>query len=123
MAQRRMFSKDIVCSDAFLDMPASSQNLYFHLGMEADDDGFVGNSKMIVRMSSAGEDDLKILIAKRFILALTKGIIVIKHWRMNNYIQNDRYKETKYIEQKNSLIIKENGSYTECIQNVSKLDT
>jgi hypothetical protein len=122
MAQRRMFSLDIVASDAFLEMPISSQSLYFHLGMYADDDGFV-NPKKIVRMISASDDDLKILLAKRFLLPFPNGVVVVKHWKINNYIQNDRYHETKYLEEKKSLTIKENGSYTESIQNVSKMDT
>jgi hypothetical protein len=123
MAQRRMFSKDITGTDAFLDMPISSQLLYFHLGMEADDDGFIGSPKKILKIVGAGEDDLKILSAKRFILVFPTGVVVIKHWKINNYIQSDRYHETKYIEEKKALITKENGSYTECIQGVSKLDT
>jgi len=123
MAQRRMFSKDIVKSDAFLDMPVSSQLLYFQLGMEADDDGFIGNSKMIIRTAGANDDDMKILLTKRFLLQFNNGVIVIKHWKINNYIQKDRYNETKYLEEKNSLITKENGAYTERIQNVSSLET
>lgn len=122
MAQRRMFSKEIVRSDAFLDMPISSQLLYFQLGMEADDDGFVDNSKTVSRISGTGNDDLKILLTKRFLLPFKDGIIVIKHWKINNYIQADRYKQTKYIDQKNQLRVKENGAYTECIQDVSTLD-
>jgi len=118
-----MFSLEIVDTDAFLEMPTSTQALYFHLAMRADDDGFVSNPKKILRMLGGNEDDLKVLLTKRFILSFDNGIIVIKHWRINNYIQNDRYKPTKYIEQKNTLTLKENGSYTECIQNVSKLDT
>ena len=123
MAQRRMFSKQIVDSDAFLDMPQSSRLLYFSLAMQADDDGFVGNPKNITRVTGASQDDMKVLLGKRFILSFESGVIVIKHWRIHNYIQNDRYRETKYIEEKGTLILKENGSYTECIQDVSKLDT
>jgi hypothetical protein len=122
MAQRRMFSKDIVRSDSFLDMPLSSQLLYFHLGMEADDDGFVDNTKMVSRMVGTGDDDIKILLSKRFLLSVDSGLIVIKHWKINNYIQADRYKATKYIEAKNMLKTKDNRAYTECIQTVSKLD-
>lgn len=117
MAQRRMFSKDIVCSDAFLEMPISSQLLYFQLGMEADDDGFIGSPKKIARMVNSNDDDLKVLASKRFVLVFPNGIIVIKHWKINNYIQSDRYKETRYLEEKSQLTTKENGSYTECIQN------
>jgi len=122
MANRRMFSLDIVASDAFLEMPTSSRELYFHLGMYADDDGFV-SPKKIMRMVGATEDDLKILLAKRFLIVFENGVVVIKHWKMNNYIKNDRYKETVYVEEKKALITKDNGSYTECIQNVSKLET
>jgi len=110
---RRMFSPLIVDSDAFLDMPSSAQNLYFHLGMRADDDGFVSNPKKIMKIVNSGEDDLKILFAKRFIIGFDSGIIVIKHWRINNLIRKDWYRETQYLEEKSSLIIKENGSYTE----------
>lgn len=123
MAQRRMFSKQIVDSDSFLDMPQSSRLLYFSLAMQADDDGFVGNPKNITRAIGASQDDLKVLLSKRFILTFNSGVIVIKHWRIHNYIQNDRYHETKYLEEKNGLVIKDNGSYTECIQVVSKMDT
>lgn len=122
MAQRRMFSKEIVRSDAFLDMPTSSQLLYFQLGMEADDDGFVDNAKTVSRMAGTAEDDLKILLTKRFLLSFKDGILVIKHWKINNYIQIDRYKETKYLEHKNGLDTKDNRAYTERIQPVSTLD-
>lgn len=118
-----MFSKEIVRSDAFLDMPVSTQLLYFQLGMEADDDGFIDNGKAVSRLAGTSDDDTKLLIAKRFLLALKDGILVVKHWKINNYIPNDRYKETKYVELKNSLLLKENRSYTDCIQNVDKLDT
>jgi len=123
---RRMFSPLIVDSDAFLDMPSSAQNLYFHLGMRADDDGFVSNPKKIMKIVNSGEDDLKILFAKRFIIGFDSGIIVIKHWRINNLIRKDWYRETQYLEEKSSLIIKENGSYTEkskefVNENVTKL--
>lgn len=123
MAKRRMFSIDIVKSDAFLDMPVSSQLLYFHLGMEADDDGFISNAKSIARMLSSSEDDIKILLAKRFLLMFPSGIVVIKHWKINNYIQSDRYTPSKYTEEKKALTTKENGAYTECIQNGYNLDT
>lgn len=123
MANRRMFCRDIVNSDAFMDMPASTQLLYFHLGMVADDDGFVGNPRAIQRTVGAADDDYKLLIAKRFVLTFKSGVMVIKHWKMHNYIQSDRYHETKYLEEKKLLVLKENGSYTECIQNVSRMDT
>lgn len=113
MAERRMFAKAIVESDAFLDMPLSTQSLYFHLGMLADDDGFVSSPKKIIRMINANEDDLKILITKRFVLGFETGVIVIKHWKVNNYLRNDRYKKTVYLEEMSKLQLKENGSYTE----------
>ena len=123
MAERRMFAKTIVTSDAFLDMPLSARCLYFTLGMLADDDGFVNSPKSIMRQVGASQDDLNLLLLKRFILAFDSGVIVIKHWRIHNYIQKDRYKESKYIEEKATLMIDEKGAYTECIQNVSNLDT
>ena len=113
MADRRMFTQKIIDSDAFLDMPMSAQALYFHLNMRADDDGFLNNPKKIMRMIGASEDDLKLLIAKRFILAFESGVIVIKHWRMHNLIRKDRYHPTQYQEELQSLELKDNGSYTE----------
>lgn len=112
MAERRMFAKTIIDSDAFLDMPLSSQALYFHLSMRADDDGFINNPKKIQRMVGASDDDLKLLIAKRFIIPFESGIVVIKHWKIHNYIRNDRYKETMYQEEKALLDVKENKAYT-----------
>ena len=109
-----MFSPEIVESDAFLDMPSSSQALYFHLGMYADDDGFV-NPKKIMRLSNSSDDDLKVLIGKRFVLPFENGVIVIKHWRINNLIRKDWHRHTKYVEQLKRLTIKENGSYTELV--------
>ena len=123
MAERRMFAKTIVLSDAFLDMPLSARCLYFTLGMLADDDGFVNSPKSIMRQAGASTDDMNLLMAKRFILAFDSGVIVIKHWRIHNYIQKDRYKESKYIEEKATLTLDQNGAYTECIQDVSTLDT
>ena len=123
MAERRMFAKTIVLSDAFLDMPLSARCLYFTLGMLADDDGFVNSPKSIMRQAGASTDDLNLLLTKRFILKFDSGVIVIKHWRIHNYIQKDRYKESKYIEEKATLMIDSNGAYTECIQDVSTLDT
>ena len=118
MAERRMFTKKIVDSDAFLDMPLSSQALYFHLNMRADDDGFVNNPKKIQRMIGASEDDLKLLIVKRFILTFDSGVIVIKHWRMHNLLRKDRYNPTQYQEEKAELDLKKNGSYTEKIAEI-----
>ena len=122
MAERRMFAKSIVLSDAFLDMPLSARCLYFTLGMLADDDGFIGSPKSVMRQCGASQDDMAILLQKRYVLAFESGIIVIKHWRMNNYLQNDRHKNTTYLEELGTLIVDERGAYTEadkpCIQNV-----
>ena len=111
MAQKRMFDKTITNNDNFLEMPDSTQNLYFHLSMEADDDGFVDNWKSIMRMTGKKEDDLKLLIAKRFIIPFETGVIVIKHWRINNYLRKDRYHQTKYLKEKSLLTIEENEEY------------
>ena len=123
MAERRMFAKTIIDSDAFMDMPLSAQALYFHLSMRADDDGFVNNPKKIQRMVGASDDDCKLLVVKRFVLTFESGVIVIKHWKIHNYIQKDRYKETVYLKEKASLSLNKNKGYTECIQNVSNLET
>ncbi len=96
MAERRMFAKTIIDSDAFLDMPLSTQALYFHLSMRADDDGFVNNPKKIQRMIGASDDDLKLLFNKHFVIPFDSGVCVIKHWRIHNFIRNDRYVETVY---------------------------
>jgi hypothetical protein len=108
-----MFSLQIVDTDAFLEMPMTSQLLYFHLAMRADDEGFVGNPKRIVKMVGSNDDDFKVLIAKRFLLAFESGVVVIKHWLIHNTIRMDRFAPTKYNEEKNGLIVKENKSYTE----------
>ena len=113
MAEKRMFTQKICDSDAFLDMPLTTQALYFHLNMRADDDGFVNNPKKIQRMIGASEDDLKLLVLKRFILTFDNGVIVIKHWRMHNLLRKDRYHPTQYQEELALLDLKENGSYTE----------
>lgn len=124
MAVKRMFSMKIVDSDAFLDMPMTTQCLYFHLNMRADDDGFVGNPKRIQRLIGASDDDLKLLIAKRFVLCFDSGVIVIKHWRMHNTIRKDRYTRTVYIDELNSLVLKENNSYTDnIIENGNQMAT
>ena len=112
MAERRMFSKSVIDSDAFMDMPLSTQALYFHLAIRADDDGFLGNPKMVMRMICASEDDLKLLIAKNFIITFGSGVIVITHWKMHNYIRTDRYKETIHKDEKELLSLKNNGMYT-----------
>ncbi len=131
MAERRMFTKKITESDAFLDMPLSTQALYFHLNMNADDEGFVNNAKKIQRMINASDDDMRLLLAKNFIIPFDSGVIVIKHWKMHNYIQKDRFHHTVYQDERKALEVKENGTYTitdnlmytECIQDASKMDT
>ena len=138
MAKKRMFNKEVLDTDAFLDMPLSAQALYFHLNMRADDDGFIGNPQRIRAYIGASEDDLKLLIAKRFVIVFPDGVVVIKHWRMHNVIQKDRYKQTNYIEDLAMLGIKENKAYTlknngfpeietsmetNKIKNVSKMET
>lgn len=113
MAEKRMFAKTIIDSDTFMDMPLSTQALYFHLSMRADDDGFINNPKKIQRMIGASEDDLKVLIVKRYILPFDSGVVVIKHWKIHNAIKKDRYKPTLFIEEKSSLDVKDNGEYME----------
>lgn len=130
MAERRMFAKTIIDSDAFLEMPPTTQNLYFHLAMRADDDGFINRPKSIMRMCGARDDDMSILIAKKFIIPFDTGVVVIKHWKIHNYIQKDRYKPTVYQKEKALLVEKSNKSYRlikpgeiDCIQNVYNTDT
>ena len=122
-----MFTSQIIDSDAFQDMPLSAQALYFHLGMKADDDGFLGNPKRVQKMIGASEDDMKLLLMKKFIYLFDTGICVIKHWKMHNYIQKDRYKPTAYEHEKDMLELKKNKAYTvkdeNCIQNGYILDT
>ena len=127
MAERRMFAKTIIDSDSFLDMPHSTQLLYFHLGIRADDDGFINNPKNILRMLGCKDDDMKILIAKNFIIPFESGVVIIKHWKIHNYIQKDRYHETKCKNEKAMLTLDKNNEYVlieaDCIQNVYKMDT
>lgn len=111
MANRRMFAKTIIDSDAFLEMKLSTQLLYFHLAMRADDDGFINNPKSIVRICGSNEDDIKTLAIKKFIIPFESGVVVIKHWKIHNYIAKDRYTETKYKEEKEWLELDENNSY------------
>ena len=142
-----MFAKTIIDSDMFLDMPLSTQALYFHLSMRADDDGFLNNSNRIMRLIGANQNDFDLLLVKKFIIKFDDGICVIKHWRIHNYIQNDRYKETNYKKEKSTLNIDDNKAYTfedtgkklignrvidmnyvqdsdtQCIQDVSKVET
>ena len=113
MAQKRMFSLQIVDTDAFLDMPISSQLLYFHLTMRADDEGFVGNPKKIMRLIGVQDDDIKILIGKRFILSFESGVVVIKHWLIHNTIRMDRFNKTSYDKEKSLIKTSENKAYTE----------
>lgn len=112
MADRRMFAKTIIDSDAFLDMPLSTQALYFHLSMRADDEGFINNPKRIQRTIGASDDDMKVLLAKNFIISFETGVIVIKHWKIHNYIRGDRLRKTAYKEERSMLEIKDNGAYT-----------
>jgi hypothetical protein len=112
MGDKRMFSKVITESDAFLDLPLSTQALYFHLAMQADDDGFVSSPSKTIRMVGASKNEYDLLLAKKFILVFEDGIIVIKHWLMHNCIRKDRYKPTVYIKQKETLYLKENNAYT-----------
>lgn len=112
VAERRMFAKTIIDSDAFLDMPLSAQALYFHLSMRADDDGFVNNPKKIQRLIGASDDDLKLLEFKSFLIPFETGIVVIKHWKIHNYIRGDRKHDTKYPEEMALLTVKENGAYS-----------
>lgn len=127
MANRRMFSREVIDSDLFLDMPLTAQALYFHLGMRADDDGFINNPKRIQKMLGGCDDDYKLLLAKGFLIYFESGVYVITHWHQNNYIQKDRYKETQYKKEKKMLMLGENNTYllmdTDCIQTGYRLDT
>ncbi len=120
MANKRMFNNTVLDSDAFLDLPLSTQALYFHLNLRADDDGFISNPKRIQTYIGASEDDLKLLVLKRFVIAFEDGVIVIKHWRMHNTIQKDRYHPTVFQEEFKMLGIKDNKAYT---LDVSKMET
>ena len=124
MAERRMFAKKVIDSDLFLEMPLATQALYFHLAMRADDDGFVNNPKKIVRMIGADETSLKILISNSFLIPFNTGIVVISHWKLHNFIRKDRYKPTIYQNEKNNLMLQDNGVYeilySNCVQEVDK---
>jgi len=126
MADRRMFSKKIIDTDSFLDMPATARLLYFDLAMRADDEGFIGSPKGVMRATGASNDDMNILIMRKFVIPFDSGVVVIRHWKIHNYIQNDRFKPTVYTEEKAQLSEK-NGVVskldTDCIQIVSKVDT
>lgn len=119
-----MFARQIIDSDAFLDMPSSTQALYFHLGMRADDEGFINNPKKIQRMISASDDDMRILISKNFVIPFETGVCVIKHWKIHNYIRNDRLQDTVYQEERNRLSLKNNNVYSmtdKCLTDVSQV--
>ena len=103
MKSKRMFSLDVVDTDSFLDMPVTSQALYFHLGMRADDDGFVSSPKKIIKTSGCNIDDLNVLISKGFLIPFSSGVVVITDWRINNYLRPDRYNATRYVAEKNKL--------------------
>ena len=111
MAERRMFAKTIIDSDLFLDMPQSTQLLYFHLAMHGDDDGFINNPKSIMRNAGCRDDDMKLLMAKQFIIPFDSGVVVIKHWKIHNYIRSDRYSETKCISEKAKIQTLETKEY------------
>lgn len=128
MAQRRMFSKKITETDKFLEMPLSSQALYFHLSMGADDEGFIDRAKTIQRTIGASDDDMKLLIAKGFLIPFESGVVVIRHWLIHNYIQADRFQRTIYQDEKSQLEYDSSKTaqlkpLEQCIQNVSKMDT
>ena len=116
MARRRMFNLDIIDTDLFIEMPQSSRLLYYELCMRADDDGFVSSPKKIQRVVGCSDDDFKVLITKKFIIPFETGVVVIRHWKIHNYIQKDRYKETIYVDEKRQLDEEKNGMYTRCIQ-------
>jgi len=120
MAERRMFAKTIIDSDVFLDMPLSTQALYFHLSMRADDEGFINNPRKVLRMIGAATNELDILIVKRFLLSFDTGVVVIKHWKIHNYIQKDRFKKTLYKEERSQLSENEDKIYSD---NIRTLDT
>lgn len=117
MAQRRMFNKTITNDDNFLEMPLTSQCLYFHLSMNADDDGFINNWKSIMKITGAKEDDLKVLVAKQYIIPFDTGVLVIRHWRLNNYLRSDRFTPTNHQKELNQLYLDENSTYNLGIPN------
>lgn len=111
MAEKRMFAKTIIDSDLFLEMPISARLLYYDLGMRADDDGFVNSPRKIMRMIGASNDDMNVLIARKYIIPFDSGVVVIKHWRINNYLRSDRYTETQYTDEKALLTVSDKGEY------------
>lgn len=112
MAEKRMFAKAVVESDDFLDLPATTQLLYFHLGVQADDDGFVDRYRAIMRTVGSSRDDLKLLCAKGYVILFESGVVLISHWRLNNYIRSDRYHETVHLAEKEIVKVEKNGRYT-----------
>lgn len=123
MAERRMFSKTIITSDSFIDMPLTAQALYFHLALQADDDGFVSNSKGVQRITGCNEEDMKCLVLNSFIIPFDSGVLVIRHWHLHNSIQKDRYKPTTHLTEKAMLGLENNKAYTRCKQNAFDLDS
>lgn len=127
MAEKRMFTKSIVLSDDFLDMPMSARCLYFTLGMLADDDGFINSPKAIMRQCGASLDDMRILIAKKYLLEFETGVIVIRHWRLNNYLRSDRYTQTSCVSELEQIATDKSGAYfkidgAEALPNGKNLD-
>lgn len=122
MAQKRMFDKSLIDSDLFIDLPIPTQCLYFHLSMRADDEGFIGNVKGILRLVGFKEEDLRPLVERRFIILFETGVIVIRHWKLNNYLRNDRIKETEYKKEK-ALLLLENNTYNLGIPNGNQMTT
>ena len=111
MARKRMFSRVVTETDAFRDLPVSARCLYYDLAMYADDYGFVGNPKMIIKLCGASEDDLKILIAKQFVLVFESGVVLIRHWLVHNTIRKDRSTESFYLEEAREIFIAKNKIY------------
>ena len=123
MAVRRMFSREICETDAFLDLPATAQRLYFFLGLQADDEGFLQNANSVVRLVGSSRDDLNILSAKRFIIPFESGVIVIRHWRQHNYVPKDRFHATRCLNEKSLLRLDSTSAYELHSDSVYKLDT
>lgn len=120
MAEKRMFSRKLISSDAFLDLPLTAQGLFFHLCMRADDDGFVDSPKKIMREVKATKKDFDALKDKRYILVFDSGVILIKHWFIHNTIAKDRYTPTIYTDERSRVMLKCGKQYTECKQSDNK---
>ena len=110
MARRRMFSLDVVDTDKFMDMPPTTQNLYFHLGMRADDDGFVSSPKKVAMICGSCATDLQLLVSNDFIIPFENGVILITDWKANNYLRKDRYTESRFKEYLNTVEV-DNDKY------------